>query len=123
MATLNLWLLIITAARDRSIEFATVITRAIRTRILHVGRTAGRKRCRNGANPSNGKPHSARMSLNNMATEVPAQHWFAGSGLDLECIIPAKDGTQTPVAASFSECSLIGASAVSFWWCSVLLAV
>ena len=53
-------------------------------RMLHVGRTAGRERRRNGANPSNGKPQSARMNLDDIASEVPAQQGFAGFGLDLE---------------------------------------
>jgi hypothetical protein len=52
--------------------------------MLHVGRTAGRERRRNGANPSNGKPQSARMNLDDIASEVPAQQGFAGFGLDLE---------------------------------------
>jgi hypothetical protein len=53
-------------------------------RIIHIGRTAGRERCRNGANPSNGKLQSAQMNLINMATEVPALQAFAWSGLHLE---------------------------------------
>ncbi len=53
-------------------------------RMLYVGRTEGRERRRNGANPSNGQPQSARMNLDDIATEVPAQQAFAGSGLDLE---------------------------------------
>jgi hypothetical protein len=54
------------------------------TQMIHAGWTAGRERCRNGANPSNGQPQSARMNLDDIATEVPAQQAFAGSGLDLE---------------------------------------
>jgi len=51
-------------------------------RIVHAGRTGGRERCRNGANPSNGKPQNARINLNNIATEFPALQGFDGSGVD-----------------------------------------
>lgn len=54
------------------------------SRNSHGGWTAGREHYRDVANPSNSKPQSTRMNLNLMTTEVPAQHWVAWSGLDLE---------------------------------------
>ena len=63
------------------LPFVIPVVLSALARIIHVGRAEGRAPCRNIANLVNSKPQGARMMLDRIATEVPAQQGFAWSGL------------------------------------------